>query len=262
MKLRFSQALVVSQGMLPKLAGLKSDAAVEQVLNRGYRDLYEREVLRSFGLTDKKKREFTDEVLRSLVFQTEADAEAARLRGLVTGDAELWNAVRVYVGNLKSFKSVYYGSLGQLFKDDTEMMLDAVDVLCDRFARAPGARLRVAVRGLVDYQKVAHGEVMVAAYVAEMMGRYANEYTTRAVLRYAPGFPPSVGRHFLRLDFAPMAKMLVTLRRKLEEVCGSVDFTGVKKMPEAYARWIEAVEGLTREDIDRALGDAGGCVKG
>lgn len=258
MKLTFSQTLAASQAMLPQLAGVRSDAGAARVLNKGYGAMYTHALLRRYGLTDERKRAFTDEVLRILVFQTEADAEAARLRGLVTGDAGLAAPMRHYLGGLKAYKGAYYECIGRLFKDDTRMMFDAVDVLCARYAHAHSAALRRAVRGLADYQKTPRPEVMAAAYTAEMMARYANKYTTEAFLRYRPHFPPQVAKHFARLDYAPMAKMLVTIRRRLEGLCGRVDFTGVKKATDAYARWMGSVEGITGGDIEAALQEVGG----
>lgn len=256
MILTFAQTLQAQQEIIPELKAVKNDRDVAEILNEHYFDMLDKKILKYFGVSKEMQERLSWKFCRMLVFQVCADVEAARLREEIH-KAGLSKEMKHYLDSLRSYKTTYYKSIELILQDAITGLLDQTDWLCDNIVKPYTIALRKSCQGLVSYQQLRHQDVMTSAYMAEMMAKYANIYTIKLAECELKGCPVETIKFFMNARYNNMAKLLMTIRKKLEESCGVADLQNARKLNDAYIAWIECISSIDQDEIREAEKAAG-----
>lgn len=241
----FAQTLALQNEVIPHMRGVKDPNEAWKIFKEAFREAKDKEKWAAFGITNDKFVNLTVELMKVLVLQTLAENAMSELKSRIYG--LLSKEMRAYLFNLSSCYKDYMKGRERFGKENTNGIIDQTDLISSQFEPYI-IEFKKAILGQVLYQKLKHTDLMVYAILAEKLAAVACQFTTGLINNKLYDFPPNVQREISNIDFHNMAKMLRTIRRKLEEYCGQVDFSHAIKMNMAFKRLITKIDNIKREE--------------
>lgn len=232
---------MIQQTVAPALKGIKDEKKLTDIFSKFYLRYHDEEKWKAYGITTEKFVKLSNELAKVLCLQVFADEAMADLKGKLYGLVR--KDMKNYISNLEILHRQYMRHFEAFGRENTSGILDETDAMCDAI-RPWVTDFKKAVLGQVIYQKAKHTEVMVYALLAEKLSAIASQYTADFIRNKVDDFPPSVKKIASLLDFQPMAKMMKTIRKKLEEFCGRVELNHAVRMNVTLKYLINKVESI------------------